>query len=84
MSEPENRNTVAAILYRDPAVSLMSGAALLLIVLLPVAGVIFARSKDAGPLIAVLVLTGIFAAVGAAFGLVRGMRSGSAVKRRGG
>jgi len=58
---------------RDPVVSILFGVALFLVLLLALA----AYSRDGGLLKVALVLTGIFAVVGAVFGLVRSLRSGS-------
>ena len=81
MHEPANRNNFASILYRDTAASLLFGFSLFLIVLLLVAGLIFARSGHAELLKAALLLTMAFAVVGAVFGLVRGLWSGRETKR---
>lgn len=82
MDEHANRDTVASMIYRDPAVSILFGFSLLLIVFLLVSGAIFARSGHAELLKAALLLTMAFAFVGAAFGLVRGLRTGRETKRR--
>ena len=82
MDEPENRDKVASILYRDPVVSLLFGFGLFVILFVSVAIVIFHRSGHAELLKAALLLTGAFAVVGAVTGLVRGLRSGRVTKRR--
>ena len=82
MDEPSDHDTLAAILYRDPVASILFGIALFLIVLLLAAGAFFARSGRPELLETALVLTGMFALVGAAVGLVRGLRSGRATTRR--
>lgn len=84
MGESENRDAVASVLYRDPAASILFGVALFLIVLNAAAAAVFARLGLAyiGLVEAAMLLTGAFALIGAAFGLWRGLRSGSAAKRR--
>ena len=82
MDEPANRDTVASILFRDPVGAILFGFSLFLIVLLWVAGAIFARSGHTELLRAALVLTMVFAVVGAVFGLVRGLQSGRAANSR--
>lgn len=57
---------------RDPVVTILFGAALFLVVFLAVA----AFWRDTELLKIALVLTGIFAIVGAVLGLVRSLRSG--------
>jgi len=80
MDGPANQDKAVSILYRDPVVSLLFGFCLFLIVFLSVA-VIFARSGHMELLKVALLLTMVFAVVGAVFGLVRGLRSGKARKR---
>ena len=84
MDENENRDTVASVLYRDPAASILFGIALFLIVLNLTAAAVIARLGFAylGLLEAAMLMTGAFALVGAGFGLWRGLRSGRAIKRR--
>ena len=82
MDEPANRDTVSSILYRDPAGSILFGFSLFLIAFVSVAGVIFARTGHAELLRAALLLTLAFAAVGAVYGLVRGLQSAGATNRR--
>ena len=66
---------------RDPAVWIFSGIGVFVLILV-FAGFFFARSGHAELLKVALVLTGIWAVVGVAFGLVRGVRSGRAAKSR--
>ena len=84
MDESANRDPVAAMLYRDPAASILFGIALFLIVLNLVAAAVFARLGFAylGLVEAAMLMTGAFALVGAGFGLWRGIRGGRAAKRR--
>ncbi len=82
MVEPANRNKFAAILFRDPAVTIMFAIALLLIVLLPLAGAVFARTGHPELLMAALLATGTFAVVGMVLGLVRGLGSERAIRKR--
>ena len=82
MEEPENHDAVASILYRDPVVSLLFGFGLFTILFLSLAIAIFHRSGNAELLRPALLPTGAFAIVGAVTGLVRGLQSGRATKRR--
>jgi len=82
MDEPADRDTVASILCRDPVGLILFGFSLFLIAFLSVGGVIFARWGHAELLRVALLLTMAFAVVGAVFGLVRGLQSGRATKRR--
>lgn len=81
MNEAENRDTFGAKLRRDTAASILLGVALFLTVLNFAAAMVIARRGIAyiGLMEGALVLTGLFAVVGAAFGLVRGLRT---AKRR--
>jgi hypothetical protein len=76
------RSSKGAAGHRDPAVSILFGIAALLMVLTVVASALFFASGMAfvGLLKAALLLTAAFAVAGTAFGLVRGLRSGSAIK----
>ena len=84
MDESENRDAAASVLYRDPTVSILFGIALFLIVLNLTATAVIARLGFAylGLLEASMLLTGAFAVAGMVVGLSRGIRSGSAAKRR--
>ena len=82
MHDPSNQDSLASIVYRDPAVSILFGIALFLMLFIPFAGAVFARTGHPELLEAALVLTGAFAVVGAVFGLVRGLRSRTARTRR--
>jgi hypothetical protein len=81
LDEPATRDTIASVVFRDLSGSLLFGFSLFLIVLLSVAGVIFARTGHLELLKAALVLTMAFSVIGAVFGLVRGLRSGRATIR---
>jgi hypothetical protein len=69
---------------RDSAVSILFGAGFLLTLLILIAAAPMAVGGMAyvGPLKIVLLLTAVFAVMGTVFGLVRGLRSGRAVKIR--
>jgi hypothetical protein len=82
MDEIENRDPLAAIVYRDPTVSIMFGVALLLIVLISTGGAVFAATRHVELLEGSLVLTGLFAIAGIVFGLARSLRSERALRRR--
>ena len=83
MDETANRHRFASVLYRDPAVSILFGVALLLIPLIVLAGARFAASGHAELLQAVLLLTGAFSIVGMVLGLVRSLRSARTITRPG-
>jgi hypothetical protein len=82
MDETENRDPLAAIVYRDPTVSILFGVALFLIVLILAAGAVFAATRHVELLAGSLVLTGLFAIAGIGFGLVRSLRGKHAIRRR--
>ncbi len=81
MDEDAERDAFTAALTRDPLAAVLLGLAIVLAVLL-FAGVVFARRGNLQFLEGVLALTAAFAIVGAVVGLVRGLRSGSASRRR--
>jgi hypothetical protein len=76
------RSRKPAAINRDTVVSILFGIALLLIGLTMVASTLIAVSGMAyvGLLKAALLLTAAFAAMGMACGLMRGLRSGRAIK----
>jgi hypothetical protein len=82
MDEPANHDTAASILFRDPVVSVMFGVSLLLLLLILTGTAVFARSGHAELLKTALLLTGAYAVAGTVLGLVRGLRSARAIKRR--
>lgn len=84
MDESEKRDTFSAMLSRDPPASILFGVAILLVVLNLAAAMIVARRGFAyiGLMEGALLLTGVFSVVGAAFGLVRGLRSTRTAKSR--
>ncbi len=78
------RSRDGAAITRDTTVSTFFGIALLLIVLNVIAATLIAVSGMAyfGLEKAVLLMTVVFAVAGMAVGLMRGLRSGSAIKTR--
>lgn len=79
--DADHDRPLSAVFRRDPAVFVLFVIAGVLIVLMFVATA-FARHGHFRFLEAVLVLTMAFAVAGAGFGLVRGLRSGRASRRR--
>ncbi len=71
-----------AAVTRDAAVSILFGSAVLLMLLTVISSALIAGSGMAyvGLLRAALLLTAAFAVVSMGFGLVRGLRSGRAIK----
>jgi hypothetical protein len=76
------RSRQGAAVNHDRAVSILSGIALLVIVLNVSAAALIAVRGIAcvGLVKAALLLTAVFAVVGMVFGLMRGLRSGRAIK----